>query len=316
MNSQKLSSFDLFTLSMVIDGAFIYDVAPDAAKMQDALAKIEQSYPILTGRFNPETKSIDYNPGTSGVLQLQTVDLSNYSKADLMGKREKAWSLVPALDIKSFKKGTGPAFSAILGSLSDGSILYIQVAHAIMDAHCFYTFLRQWAALYKGEEIVPLVPNQSLLPAKDAFTKEETIAQVLSLSWPVIGFKKMLKMIWYFGVNSFIKSTYVIEVGWDRIRQIKEQSGAGTHAVLSAITAHALMEKNKKIKSLKLLSVANLRGHFAGIDSSFLGNFSQPIMAKGEYFLGDDVASTAAQMETGFKSVLNSGAPEDRKSVV
>lgn len=310
MGKRKLSSFDTFSLGMVIDGAWIYDKAPEIQEMRSALAKLEQIYPILTGHYNAKTNSIDWIEGVCGVLEIDLSDLREYSKSQLINNRQLAWTLVKPFDIKGYKKGRVCGFRATLGMLSDGAILYVQVAHAIMDGSCFYTLMKQWAALYKGESISEMKQNQSLLPTGDYYSKAETIEKVTHEGWPTISLGKAFKMILNLIKSSSIKDCFTIEVSQEELSELKKQSGAGTHAILSAIAAHAMMSKPEGGKRLKLLSVVDLRGHFPMIDASFMGNFSQPVMASGEYSLSSDIPSMARQMDADFKSVLLSEIPE------
>lgn len=100
MGKRKLSSFDTFSLGMVIDGAWIYDKAPEIQEMRSALAKLEQIYPILTGHYNAKTNSIDWIEGVCGVLEIDLSDLREYSKSQLINNRQLAWTLVKPFDIK------------------------------------------------------------------------------------------------------------------------------------------------------------------------------------------------------------------------
>lgn len=308
--SWKLSSFDLFSLGMVIDGAWIYDEAPDAERAQKALTKLEQIYPVLTGLYDEKKKAIDYEEGASGVLKIESTEMKCCYKSGLTGDRKKAWSLVKPLDVKGFKKGKAHGFSATLVTLSDGAVLYVQISHAFMDGSNFFRFMRQWAALYRGESIEPMISDQSRLPSAVGFSKEETVGKVRELGWPLISFKKVIKMLWNLTRSNAVKDCFTIEVSQDEIGRHKALSGAGTHAVLSAIAARAVLKKSPAVRSIKLLSVCDLRGRFRGMDESFMGNFSQPLMANGTYERDMDTEEMARSMDAGFKSVLHSGSPE------
>ena len=137
-----LSSFDLFTLGMTIKGAWVYADALDVERMRKSLLVLSEMYPHLSGRYCEKEKSLIYD--TSVPLQLEEIDMKEYTATDLCGNGRLAWSLVKEYDIKGFKKGqTGP-FSATIGRLKEGSILYVQCAHATMNGHSFYELIRQW----------------------------------------------------------------------------------------------------------------------------------------------------------------------------
>ena len=150
--SWKLSSFDTFCLGMNIKSAWIYREAPDTEKLKSALEALASLYPHLAGRYDEKEKSVVWYDEAKPVLPFVTLDVSKYSTSQLSGNARLAWSLVKPYDVKGFKKGLVPAFSAALGYLEDGCILYVQCAHATMDAHSFHALVSQWAAIYRGED--------------------------------------------------------------------------------------------------------------------------------------------------------------------
>lgn len=71
MNTWKLSSSDLFSLGLTIKGAWIYENMPEVGKLKEALAQIAATYPYLTGRYNPQTKAMEWDENAVGTIPLK-----------------------------------------------------------------------------------------------------------------------------------------------------------------------------------------------------------------------------------------------------
>ena len=56
MKTWKLSSFDLFSLSMTIKGAWTYKELPEASVLQVSLNAVLMPYPQLLGRYDEKQK--------------------------------------------------------------------------------------------------------------------------------------------------------------------------------------------------------------------------------------------------------------------
>lgn len=304
INKWKLSSFDKFCLGMNNKGAWIYREAPDFGRMKSALEKLAGMYPILCGTYNEKEHSVVWDDSTNRETLFDTLDIKNYSVAQLTGNPALAWSLVKPFDLSGFKRGTAPAFSATLGYLNDGCILYVQCAHATMDGHTFYSLVRQWAGLYKGEEVNPMRVDQSVLPSEVTYSKEETLRLVRQKGWPVISFSKLVKMIIGLVRNHSIKYATVIEISQDEISRLKAESGAGTNAVLSAVALKKIAQRISGKNSFKMLFTTDLRGRIDGVDDEFFGNMSQPIVLKEEFAADSDTASLASLIGDSLERTL------------
>lgn len=280
--SWKLSSFDTFCLGMNIKSAWLYKEAPDFEKMKSALEKIASMYPHLAGRYVETQKAVVWDDTANPVLPFETSNLGQYGISQLSGNARLAWSLVKPYDVKGFKKGKVSAFSATLGYLKDGCILYVQCAHATMDAHSFYRLVAQWAAIYKGEEPAEMTVNQSLIPSEECYSKEETIWMAQQKGWAFIGFKKVIKMLLGLVRNNSIRYTTELELSQDEIAKLRAGSGAGTNAVLSAIVVRKMAERLPGKNAFKMLFTTDLRGRIGGIGDDFFGNLSQPAVVEGE----------------------------------
>lgn len=275
MKTWKLSSFDTFTLGMIIKSAWVYEQVPDINKMKESLSELIKTYPYLSGKFEAKTKSVVWMDYSVPEIPFELVDQPLYSVSELCGNPNLAWSLVKQFNINDFKAGKMKAFTATLLRLNDSAVLYVQAAHALMDAATFYSIIRQWAELYKGNDITPMTIDQSLLPSPDAFDEKEALAKVQEQGWMKMTSKKLIKMLWNLMKNNSIKDTVSIEVPQEQILALRNITGAGTNAVLTAIAAQKFYERLPKHKSFKLITVMDLRGRFTGIDGSFMGNFSQ-----------------------------------------
>lgn len=307
----KLSSFDTFCLGMNIKSAWIYKDAPDFEKMKSALESLASLYPHLAGRYDEKEKSVVWDDSAKPELQFDTLDLRKYGIAELSGNARLAWSLVKPYDVKGFKKGQVPAFSAALGYLEDGCILYVQCAHATMDAHTFYALIAQWTAIYRGGETSAMTVDQSLLPSEECYSKEETLKLVQQNGWALIGFKKVIRMLVSLVRNNSIKKTTVLEIPQDEISGLKAESGAGTNAVLSAFVVKKMAEKTHGKKTFKMLFTTDLRGRFNGIGDDFFGNLSKPAVIRDEIPADADLASTAAAIGNSLKEALASEVLEE-----
>lgn len=305
MTDWKLSPLDLFALGMNIKGAWIYNEAPDADKMRRALAEIASTYPYLTGRYKKSRKSVVWDRNSEEELPFVVSTNSSVSTSELIGNPDKTWSLVKPYNLNAFKEGRISPFSAQLVNLKDGAVLFIQCCHGTMDGNSFYTLAQQWAALTKGEEIVPMIVDQSVLPSEDAMDKEEAMQAVIEGEWVKMTPGKIIGMLWHMARAKAAKKTYIIEVSQEEISRIKTESGAGTHAVLCAISAKAMMEKMNP-HPFKVITVADLRGHFSGIPTNFMGNLSQPFVTKAEFNPFQSTGQLAMSIQKAIVPILNS----------
>lgn len=307
----KLSSFDTFCLGMTIKSAWIYEISPDFERMKFALAQIADFYPHLAGRYDGKSKAVVWDDSETPALSFDSIELRQYECSQVTGDATLAWSLVPEYNIRSFKKGEAAPFRATLGYLKDGCILYVQCAHAVMDAQTFYALVNQWAGLYRGEVIFPMTLDQGLLPHGGSFSKEETIRRVQERGWLKMDLKRVVKMLWNTVRNNSIKETAVLEVSQEEISSLKNQSGAGTNAVLTALTLRKFAEKLPKREYFRLLFVADLRGRMKDIDGSFFGNLAQPVPINDCFQSSMDVAALASKIDLLLKDTLSSGGPEE-----
>ena len=307
----KLSSFDLFTLSMTIKGAWVYSAAPDADLMRSCLRRLLASYPQLGGFYCEEKKAVVWDDAVAVEPLFSVQENTRFSATQLIAAPGKIWKLVRPYDINGFKKGKVLPFSATLLKLRDGAVLYVQCAHATMDGNSFYGLINRWASLCRGESVSPMLVDQSLLPAPDALSREQTVNAVQEKSWVRMDGKKMLGMLLNLVRTNAIKYTVAKEVTQEEISAFKKASGAGTNAVLSAIAAKNLFASLPERTCFKAIFVADLRGHFPGIGPDFFGNFSQALPLGIDFDLSASVEELASAMDSKLKAVLNSDKPEE-----
>jgi len=289
----KLSSFDTFCLGMNIKSAWVFNETPDLDRMESSLEKLAETYPILKGRYDEKEKSVIWNETIQSKLPFSSLDIRDYSVSQLSGNAKLVWSLVKPFSINKFKKGSLSPFSATLGHLKDGCILYVQCAHAIMDAHTFYSLVRQWSELYKGNEIDAMTVDQCLIPSRESYSRETTLRLVKKNGWPLIKFGQVVKMLLNLVRNNSIKGTTVFEVSQDELSRLRIESGAGTNAVLSAVTLKKIAERIPGKNSFKMLFTADLRGRINGIGEDFFGNMSQPAVIEREIPADMNISSIA-----------------------
>lgn len=302
----KLTSLDLFSLNMVIRGTWIYRQMPDVEGMRESLKQLIRTYPHLTGHYNEKEKAIVWESDYSDEPSLETATNTDYSVSELAGNISLTRSLVRDYDIKAFMKGRNMPFAASLVKVKDGAVLVVQCAHATMDGYSYYHLIQQWAALTRGESIQPMTIDQNQIPKKDAFTKAETLEQVQQSEWVKMKPTRLIKMLWNLFRMKFVKDTYTQEITQEEIARLKQQSGAGTHAVLCAIAAKELKSRSTQTDAFKVISVANLRGHVWGISENLMGNLSQPFITRDFLSSNLDVTLLARAIQQQNDTVLQS----------
>ncbi len=73
MKTRKLTYFDLFTLNMVIKGAWIYRELPETPALQASLNKCLKPYPWLLGHYEEKQKSVVWS-GNETSIRLTEID--------------------------------------------------------------------------------------------------------------------------------------------------------------------------------------------------------------------------------------------------
>lgn len=293
MNTWKLSTFDLFSLGMVIKGAWTYKELPEASVLQASLDTVLQPYPQLLGRYDEKKKSMVWT-GQEEPVRLVELDCGSHSVAEDMYK------LVPEFNTGSFKAGKSQAIEAYRITLSDGAAVVLQGAHALMDGCTFYRIAGDWGRITSGVPVETMTVDQALIPAADALTKEQTLSRVQQLGWSRMGFKSLFRMLFNMATMKFIKGTFTLEISQDELSRMRDESGTGTNAVLCHYAIGRLMEKLPAKKGYTLLEVADLRGRACNIPEGFCGNFSQSVV------IGDfDRDATAADIQKAASAILN-----------
>ncbi len=293
MKNWKLSSFDLFSLSMTIKGAWTYKELPEASVLQISLNAVLQPYPQLLGRYDEKLKSVIWDGGEE-TIELVELDRRGHSTVEDM------YALVPKFNINGFKSGKSRALEAYRLTLDDGAAIVLQGAHALMDGATFYRLAGDWGKQTAGLPVEAMTVDQNLIPDADSLTEEQTLARIKELGWSKIEFKSLFGMMFNLMSMKLIKRPYVIEVSQDEISRMREGTGAGTNAVLCQYAVDRLLEKLPSKEKFTLLEVADLRGRACNVPESFFGNFSQPAIL-GEF--GRDV--TAAEIHKAATSILS-----------
>lgn len=278
---------------MIIKGAWTYKELPDSSLLQSSLDDVLKPYPQLLGRYDEKQKSVVWN-GREEPIHLVSLDRRGHSVTEDM------YTLVPEFNMNKYKSGRSVALEAYRITLDDGVALVLQGAHALMDGSTFYRIARDWGKLTAGAPVEAMVVDQGLIPDADALTREQTLSMVQEQGWIKIEFKSLLRMMLNLAAMKFLKKTYTIEVSQDEIARMREESGAGTNAVLCHYAVGKLLEKFPAKERFTLLEVADLRARACDVPEGFCGNFSQPVVV-GKF--GRNV--TAAEIQKAASSVLS-----------
>lgn len=295
MKTWKLSSFDLFSLSMTIKGAWTYKELPEASVLQVSLNAVLMPYPQLLGRYDEKQKSVIWD-GREEKIDLVELDRRGHSTAEDM------YALVPKFNVNGFKSGKTRALEAYRIVLDDGVAIVLQGAHAMMDGATFYRIASDWGKQTAGIPVEAMTVDQNLIPDADALSEEQTLARIQVLGWNKIEFRSMFGMMFNLMSMKFIKKPYVIELSQDEISRMRDETGAGTNAVLCRYAVSKMLEKLPSKERFTLLEVADLRGRACNVPEGFCGNFSQPVIL-GEF--GRDVA--ASEIQKAASAILNDG---------
>ena len=293
MNTWKLTSFDQFSLGMVIKGAWIYKELPEASVLQASLDAVLRPYPQLLGRYDEKQKSMLWT-GREEPIRLVELECGGHSVSEDM------YTLVPKFNTNNFKSGKSRAIEAYRIALDDGAAIVLQGAHALMDGATFYRIAADWGKLTSGIPVEAMAVDQSLIPDPDALTKEQTLSRILELGWRQIGFKSLVRMLFNMATMKLIKDTCTLELSQEEISRMREESRAGTNAVLCHFAAGKLLEKLPSKERFTLLEVADLRGRACNVPEGFCGNFSQPAVI-GEF----DRDATSADIQKAASAILN-----------
>lgn len=295
MKTWKLSSLDLFSLSMTIKGAWTYKELPEASVLQVSLNAVLMPYPQLLGRYDEKQKSVIWD-GREEKIDLVELDRRGHSTAEDM------YALVPKFNVNGFKSGKTRALEAYRIVLDDGVAIVLQGAHAMMDGATFYRIASDWGKQTAGIPVEAMTVDQNLIPDADALSEEQTLARIQELGWNKIEFRSMFGMMFNLMSMKFIKKPYVIELSQDEISRMRDETGAGTNAVLCRYAVSKMLEKLPSKERFTLLEVADLRGRACNVPEGFCGNFSQPVIL-GEF--GRDVA--ASEIQKAASAILNDG---------
>ena len=293
MNTWKLTSFDQFSLGMVIKGAWIYKELPEASILQASLDAVLRPYPQLLGRYDEKQKSILWT-GREETIRLVELECGGHSVSEDM------YILVPRFNADNFKSGKSRAIEAYRITLDDGVAIVLQGAHALMDGATFYRIAGDWGKLTSGIPVEAMAVDQSLIPDPDALTKEQALSRIQELGWSQIGFKSLVRMLFNMVTMKLIKDTYTLELSQEEISRMRDESEAGTNAVLCRFAVSKLLEKLPSKERFTLLEVADLRGRACNVPEAFCGNFSQPAVL-GEF--GRDF--TATDIQKAASTILN-----------
>lgn len=238
---------------MTIKGAWTYEELPEASALQSSLDAVLQPYPQLLGRYDEKQKAMLWT-GQEEPIILVELDRKGHTVSEDM------YTLVPKFSTNNFKGGKCRALEAYRITLDDGAAIVLQGAHALMDGATFYRIAGDWGKLSSGILVEAMAVDQNLVPDPEALTKEQALSRVQELGWSQIGFRSLVRMLFNMATMKLIKETCSLELSQDEISRMRNESGAGTNAVLCHYAAGRLLEKFPAKERFTLLEVADLRG--------------------------------------------------------
>ena len=268
---------------MVISTSWVYGIHIDSARMNDALKKLIMMYPLLGGRL--ENGLVCYPSGEI---------LFEYSKRNGRVSDVSALMSLPrkyeaSFCLKKMLKGKFPLISVRLTDLDDGCIFSMKASHLVMDGRCFYRLANTLMELYGGKNPTPCISfgcDLSGIRIPDAFDA--------SLFYPLP--ESALFLVLWKKMHKGRKGR--ILVSSDRIRSIKDSTGASRTAILSAVVYGMLGHK-----AVSFVQTADHRGHIRAIARDYGGNAAStlpPVMLSS----GLSIEEAAIAIDNGIRSCL------------
>lgn len=278
----KLSTLDTVCNFMVIKAVWIYKTKLNTDIMAEKLSVLLEKYPFLAGRYKAPDEIECNNEG----LPFEVVECQDVVIKGALKSQHIYDDFSSELDIKKFKVGKFAPITVRVSNLRDGAVLGVQIAHICMDGHSLYKMMNEWSLLCQGEYVDIQCDKQVEFPSVEFVPKMQAVAVMERKKWTKLGFKEILKMMFYgLSQNSKASCTPLLVDG-GRINQLKafalKKTGIriGTNALLSAVIVKMCMKLNdfNGRKDYSLLTVADLRGRYANLPEDFVGNASNNIV--------------------------------------
>lgn len=304
-NVWKLSTLDKNVLNMINGGSWLFRYQLDIDKLRESLANALSYYPVFCGHFDGHDQIIVDNGGTPFVFA-QYPSLS-------VDKIKDLWQLPPRLkapfNLKDFKSGKCTPLSIKAVELRDGFLLSIAVNHACADGSTLFQFMEDWANAYRGEEIKPVIWNQSVIPTPHR-DRKELMELLPQQGWHQVGLKALFS---YFrekarGIDKKApRAVFVTTAEMDVLRkqwseEINEE--VNTHSLVCAMLAKKTYESigERENTLFSVTTVLDLRGR-ASIPERFAGNavINLPVAT---FNINDNIGQICKQLQDNLHKLL------------
>lgn len=304
-NVWKLSTLDKNVINMTNGGSWLFHYKIDIDKLRESIATVLSYYPVFCGHFDGQDKIIVDNGGTPFVFA-QYPNLT-------VDKIKDLWKLPPRLkapfNLKDFKSGQCTPLSIKAIELNDGFLLSIAVNHACADASTLFQFMEDWAKAYRGEDIEPVIWNQSVIPTPHR-NRKELMELLPQQGWHQVGLKALFS---YFrekarGINTKApRPIFVTTAEMDVLRKqwsedINEE--VNTHSLFCAMLAKKIYESRGDHENprFSVTTVIDLRSR-ASIPERFAGN-AVINMPMASFNIDDNIGQICKQLQDNLHKLL------------
>ena len=273
-----LNPLDCFEDHFNVMFVIFYKQTLEGNHLRDALQKLLREYPLLTGRLgkNAQGKSC-IKMNDAGVPFEETTHPSTLEewqqpardKVAQFGKR-----INPQLPLRSLQPVARVRLTHLKGG---GSVLCTSFAHMLADGRGLCDFLRNWAAVVRGD--TPVAPlwnraellinfhkkegekGEALLPSQHGLLPSEYAMLPLSfLGFDLLSWKNLARLYGNILVHLPFMTGLTLEMSAAQLAQIKEEANAGHETRLSL----------HEIISVWLLKLFNLK-----CDQKYVANSSK-----------------------------------------
>ncbi len=309
MEVRPLSPLDRATAGMVVKGVWYFRQRLDGEQLRRGLASVLERRPWLAGRLTAQGIACGAGDGVPFVERA----LPGLEAAEELARGDALDRLAGRLSPAAFRRGSAVPLAVSLVQLDEGSLLYVQGAHACMDGCSFYALMDEWGRLCRGEAVTDPVETTCLLTDPDFADDPAAQAHAEAYGWPRVGMGLLVRMVWG-SLRGVARCRY-------RLRLTEEQeaglvgrvnaAGAtryGRHVVLSALLAAAGVRLSSVPvgKPCTHVSVVNLRRRMAGVPERFDGNAVYNV-ASQPFSSADPVEAVAERIDRSLHDLFAGG---------
>ncbi len=294
---------------MVIKGTWLFREKLDAGLLRESLGRLLSFYPHVAARIRQEG-FIEMNNGGVG---FSAFERSSVTLDEVLRDRKAIDRYSEAVELKRAAKGEAPLMNVTVTNINDGSVLSVHCAHVCMDGSSFYTMVRNWGLLARGEQIVTPVVDQSRFPSADgSLPKEKAMAKAMESGWKSVSFSLLPTKIYQSLIGVDKVRSEAINIPYsvvEKARNFIVSAGGrslGNHAILSAILSRVLTELSGIGKGVmcSVLSVVDIRGRVRSLPHEFVGNAVSNIPSI-EFHAGAGLGEIAGAVDNSLKTLFS-----------